>query len=84
MSQIEKLIKVLKSKPSDFEYVQLRRILSHFGYSEMKTGKTSGSRVRFADKKGHVLTLHKNHPQNELHPYQIDAVIKHLEGRGLI
>jgi len=84
MSQIEKLITLLKSKPSDFEYEQLIKVMSHFGYSEFNKGKTSGSRVRFVDSEGHILTLHKNHPQKELHLYQINAVLRHLEGRGLI
>jgi len=84
MSQIEKLIERLKSKPTDFDFKELGRLMAHFGYSEFQGGKTSGSRMRFADKKGNVLTLHRNHPQKELYPYQINAVIKHLEGKDLI
>jgi hypothetical protein len=84
MGQIEKLLRKLASNPNDFEYSELRRIMLHFGYKEKTGGKTSGSRMRFADNEGHILTIHKRHPQKELLPYQVDDVLNHLKARGLI
>ena len=50
MSRIEKDIERLKSKPKDFTYEELKRILNHFGFIEDNKGKTSGSRVVFINK----------------------------------
>ena len=79
MGQIEKLIKKLTSKQKKLDYLELRRIMLHFGYEEKTGGKTSGSRIRFIDDEGRILTLHKRHPQKELLPYQIDDVVEHLK-----
>jgi hypothetical protein len=84
MGQIEKLIKKLTESPTDFEYSELLRIMMHFGYEERTGGKTSGSRVRFVNNEGHILTLHKRHPQKELLPYQVKDVVDHLRKRGLV
>jgi len=81
VSQIEKLIAKLKSKPRDFEYAELCRIMEHFGYSEQDG---DGSRKRFVDADGNTLTLHKPHKPPQLMPYQIKEVVEHLEGRKLI
>jgi len=84
MGQIEKLIKRLTSNPTDFEYNELKRVMLHFGYEEKTGGKTSGSRIRFVNSEGNILTLHKRHPQKELLPYQINDVLDHLKKRGLL
>lgn len=51
MSKLEKEIERLKSKPKDFTYDELKIILNNFGFIENNKGKTSGSRVKFIDKK---------------------------------
>jgi len=85
MSKDEKLIKKLISKPKDFTYNELRKILIHLGYEERQSGKTSGSRVAFINSKdGHIIRLHKPHPNNELKQYQIEQIIEELTIRGLI
>ena len=85
MSKEEKLIKRLLSKPKDFTYSELRKILISFGYKECQSGKTSGSRVAFIEpKSNHIIRLHKPHPNNELKRYQIEQVIEELHSRGLI
>ena len=81
MSKIEKLIEKLKSKPTDFEYPELKRIMEHFGYME-KEG--TGSRKRFIDSSGNIFTLHKPHKPPQLLPYQVKEAVEHLEGRKLI
>ncbi len=85
MSRDEKLLKRFISRPKDFTYSELRRLLTSFGYEESQSGKTSGSRVAFIEKESkHIIRLHKPHPNNELKLYQIDQIIDELKLRGLI
>lgn len=84
MAQIEKLTVKLLSRPTDFTWEELVKILSHFGYRELKKGKTGGSRRKFADETKHLLNLHKPHPGNILKRYQIDLVVAALKERGKI
>lgn len=85
MSKDEKLIRRLLSKPKDFTYNELRKILTHLGYEETTSGKTSGSRVAFIDRSSnHIIRLHKPHPNNELKQYQIEQIIEELSSRGMI
>jgi len=85
MSKDQKLIVRLLSKPKDFTYNELCRVLNSLGYEESQSGKTSGSRVAFIDKStNHIIRLHKPHPSNELKQYQIELVIEELKSRGLI
>ena len=84
MAQIDKLLNKLLSKPTDFTWEELVKILAHFGYYEMKKGKTGGSRRRFADDQKHMINLHKPHPGNILKHYQIKDVVDALKERGKI
>lgn len=85
VSKEQKLVIRLLSKPKDFTYNELCRILNSFGYEESHSGKTSGSRVAFIDKNAnHIIRLHKPHPNNELKQYQIELVIEELKARGLL
>ena len=85
MSKDEKLIKRLKSKPKDFTYTELKKLLKALGYAETQSGRTSGSRVAFINSSvGHIIRLHKPHPNNELKQYQIEQIIAELELRGIL
>ena len=85
MSKGEKLVKRLLAKPNDFTYNELKSLLSHLGYVETQSGKTSGSRVAFINERDkHIIRLHKPHPGNELKKYQIEQVIEELRTRSLI
>jgi len=85
MSQEEKLIKRLLSKPKDFTYDELRKLLRKLGYEEKQSGKTSGSRVAFVNPDSeHIIRLHKPHPNNELKQYQMEQIIEELKVRRLI
>ena len=85
MSKDQKLILRLLSRPKNFTYNELCRVLSSLGYEESQSGKTSGSRVAFIDKStGHIIRLHKPHPGNELKQYQIQLVVEELNARGLL
>jgi hypothetical protein len=80
----EKLIERLLSRPSDFTFDETTTLLGHFGYSISTAGKTSGSRVTFADAEGDYIRLHKPHPRKILKQYQVDDIIKALLERGLL
>jgi len=84
MSKIDKLIEKLLSRPSDFTWEELVKVLSFYGYKELKKGKTSGSRRKFADDKKHIISLHKPHPGNILKHYQVDDVVRVLKEGGKI
>lgn len=85
MSKAEKLLGRFLSKPTDFTYDELKRLLKAYGYYEIKTGQTSGSRVTFYNEKTlHVIKLHKPHPRPVLHRYQLDDVEEALRRKGVI
>jgi hypothetical protein len=85
MSKGERLVKRLLTKPNDFTYNELKSLLSHLGYVESQSGKTSGSRVAFINEKDkHIIRLHKPHSGNELKKYQIEQLIDELKARSLI
>lgn len=83
MSRIDKLLDRFWSdpKPTDFEWDELIRTLSHYGY-EQKQGR--GSRVRFVHATTkHKISLHKRHPDSTLLSYQIDKVRESLNSEGI-
>lgn len=84
MSKAEKLLKRFLSKPKDFTFDELKKLLSSFGYEEVMTGKTAGSRVTFQHYKGHTIKLHKPHPSTVLKKYQLDDVVDKLRERGIL
>ena len=55
MTRKDKLIARFITLPSDFHYDELVNLLGLFGFREVKSGKTSGSRVKFIDKNGKVI-----------------------------
>ena len=76
MTKAEKLHKRFLSRPKDFTYNELLRLLRSFGYKEEQG---SGSRVVFRNEKiKHHIKLHKPHPGNVLKSYQIDLIIQEL------
>ena len=85
MSKAQKLLKRFLSKPTDFTYDELRKLLKSFGYEEYDAGKTSGSRVTFvnSDTK-HIIKLHKPHPGPCLKQYQMDDIEEALKSREVI
>lgn len=84
MTRKEKLIKRFLTRPKDFTWDELVVLLSIFQFSEVSTGKTGGSRRRFINSDGLVISLHKPHPRNLLKKYQIEQVIDILEEERLI
>lgn len=74
MSRKEKLIKRFLTMPSDFHYDEMVNLLGHFGFREVKKGKTSGSRIRFMNSDGVPLMMHKPHPTGILKHYQLKQI----------
>ena len=83
MGRREKLVARLKSRPKDFVWDELVRLLEGLGYSEAATGKTGGSRRRFIHETAPTIALHKPHPGNIVKMYVIDDVIRLLSEEGL-
>lgn len=69
MSKRVKLADRFLSKSKDFTWNELVRLLTMFGYSELKSGKTGGSRRRFANTQMVTLKFHKPHPGNIVKQY---------------
>ena len=85
MSKFEKLISRFLSKPKDFTYDELKRLLAGFGYEGISTGKTAGSRVAFMNPKTkHIIKLHRSHPRLELKRYQMDYIEETLRNKEVI
>lgn len=82
MSQVQKLIARLLSFPKDFTWEELIKILNHFGFKEIKKGKTGGSRRKFSNSEKLIISLHKPHPTSILKRYQLDDVVTILRERG--
>ena len=74
MSRKEKLIQRFKTLPSDFHYDELVKLLEYFDFHEVKTGKTSGSRVKFRNIDRIPIMLHKPHPTGILKHYQMKQI----------
>ena len=83
MSQKDKLLARLKSRPKDFTFNEVKTLLELCGYIMSNAGKTSGSRVFFT-RGPKIFRLHKPHPRKELLAYQIKELINELEQEGLI
>ena len=74
MTRQEKLLKRFLGIPADFHYHEAVRLLNQHGFYEAQTGKTSGSRIRFMNKNGVAIILHKPHPTGILKRYQLKQI----------
>lgn len=83
MTRREKLISRFKSRPKDFTWEELVRLLEGFGYSEARAGATGGSRRRFVHPSAPLIALHKPHPGNIVKMYVIDDVLRVLTEEGI-
>lgn len=51
MSQKEKLVKRIRKLPKDFTFDELRSLFAYLGFEVESKEKTSGSRIKFYNKK---------------------------------
>jgi hypothetical protein len=84
MSQIEKLLARFMTKPKDLTWQDLLVILKFYDYEQLAPSKTGGSRVKFADRTNHVITLHRPHPNPIVKRYVIEQLITTLKENGKI
>lgn len=81
MSRHEKLLERFRSRPCDFTWAELKRLLAGFGYKEISG---AGSRRRFVHENGVTISLHEPHPESVLKPYQVREVLMHLKQEGYL
>jgi len=85
LSKRQKLIEMFLVIPNDFTYDELVQVLKLFGYMEDKSGKTSGSAVRFIRENSFSqIRFHKPHPQKIIKRYILQYIKETLESEGLL
>ena len=84
MSQKEKLIKKLKSRPKDLTFKEVEILLNYCSFTKSNKGRTSGSRVIFTSENHGSILMHKPHSRNYLLDYQVKQLLAKLESEGLI
>jgi hypothetical protein len=64
MSTKGKLIERFRTRPRDFTFGELTKLLTDLGFTISNKGKTSGSRVRFVNTvQKSIIDVHKPHTQ---------------------
>jgi hypothetical protein len=85
MGKINKLLNRLLRRPKNFTFNELETLLLSLGFVLSNAGATSGSAVRFINHtNGHIIRLHKPHPQPEIKSYLIKTVINELKKGGYL
>lgn len=85
MSKKEKLMERFMDFSTLITYDELRKVLELFGYEEDNGGHSSGSAVRFINRRtGREIGMHRPHPGNEIKRYVKKAVREHLETEGYL
>jgi len=85
MSKLTKVVDKLLNLQQVFTFSDLVYLLGKFGYTEKKTGKTSGSRKAYINNDTlHIIRLHKPHPGNEIKRYVRVYIISELKKQGLL
>ena len=74
MSKKEKLIARFLTLPSDSYYDEVVKLFGYFDFTEVRKGKTSGSRVKFTNPEGVPIMLHKPHPSGIMKQYQLKQI----------
>lgn len=84
MTRRDKLIARFRTRPKDFGWDELVRLLEGVGYTEVTAGRTGGSRRRFLHPTAPAIMLHKPHPGSIVKMYVVDEVLRVLTEEGLI
>ena len=86
MGRKNKLLKRFLSLPKDFTFDEIVMALASFNFFEVKTGKTSGSVVRFKsnDFPHERIIFHKPHPRQIVKVYVLKSIIICLTRCNLI
>lgn len=81
MTRTDRLIERFKSRPADFEWAEMNRLLLRLGY-KVKNG--DGSRRTFSGEGLPKIKLHEPHPSSIVKQYVLDQVKELLEREKLI
>lgn len=82
MGTKDKLLKRFRSKPKDFSFDELKRLLQSFEYLKEEG---AGSRVVFTNEiLKHKIKLHKPHPDTILKRYHLDLIEQELANKNLL
>lgn len=84
MGKKEKLLARLKQRPKDFTWDELINLLNMLGYTQIKTGKSGGSRRRFIHPAAPTITLHKPHPDLSVKRYVLDDILELIKKEGVL
>jgi len=86
MGRKDKLLLRFLSLPKDFTFNETVRLLNDFGFREVGTGKTGGSRVRFKneDFPMNIIKFHKPHPESTVKSYVLANIKEILEECNLL
>jgi hypothetical protein len=85
MARAKKLLERFLSEPKDFTFGELETLLTGFGFRLSNAGGTSGSAVRFINRKtSQIIRLHKPHPSPVLKQYIIKFIISELKQGGYL
>lgn len=85
MSKKDKLLERFLDFSAQMTYDECRSLLELFGYEEDNGGRSTGSAVRFVNRRtGKIIRMHKPHPGNEIRRYVRCAVRDHLEREGYL
>ena len=84
MTKRDKLLQRFLTKPKDFSWQELVRLLEGLGYELVPGGKTGGSRMRFVHTVHPPITLHRPHPKPILKRYQMEDIANVLKQEELI
>jgi len=82
MGTYEKTLDRLKSRPKDFSWSELQKIMTHAGFQELPG---DGSRRKFYNPKTcRFASFHKRHPDDTLLSYQVKDALEFLKQEGVI
>lgn len=85
MNKKDKLLQRFCSNPKDFTFEELKALFKIYGFTISNKGATSGSRVKFENKKLNLAYItHKPHPGNIIKGYMMKQVLEYLKRNGLI
>lgn len=85
MSKADKLLQRFLSKPKDFTFEELRKLLKSFGYEEAKIGQTGGSRVTFYNAElDDMIKFHKPHPSSVMKQCYLRDIERQLRDREVL
>lgn len=85
MSKTDKLLNRFLSKPRDFTFEELRKLLKSLGYEEVKTGQTSGARVAFYNTElDDMIKFHRPHPSQIMKQCYLINIERQLKDREVI